>query len=156
MTTEDRPEITIETLIHAPAGKVWDLWTDPGHIIHWNHASDEWHTPEAENDLQVGGKFRYRMEARDGSAGFDFSGVYDEVVPRKLISYTIDDGRKVRISFSGNGNKTRVVETFKADKERSVEIQRNGWQAILDNFKKYAESAASFETTVVDNGRISS
>ncbi len=140
MATTERKKITVEATIHAPLEKLWDLWTDPKHIIHWNHASADWHTPRAENDLRVGGKFLSRMEARDSSGGFDFSGVYDEVKPHQLIAYTLDDDRKVKITFTGNGKKTRVVETFEAENTYSLEMQHGGWQAILDNFKKYAES----------------
>lgn len=141
MTTNERKKITIEATIFAPVEKVWDLWTDPEHIIHWNNASDDWHTPEAENDLRTGGKFRSRMEARDGSSGFDFSGVYDDVETNRLITYSLDDGRKVKISFTGKNNKTNLVETFEAENTYSMEMQREGWQAILNHFKKYVESS---------------
>ncbi len=135
-----REKNTVETTVKAPIEKVWNLWTLPGHIIKWNRAADDWHTPGAENDLRAGGKFVSRMEARDGSSGFDFGGVYDEVKTNELISYTMDDGRKVKVTFINNGNDTKVIETFDAENENSVEMQRTGWQAILDNFKKYAES----------------
>jgi len=138
--------ITVETTIHAPVEKVWELWTDPKHIIHWNQASHDWHTPKAENDLRVGGKFLLRMEAKDGTSGFDFSGVYDQIKTHKLISYTMDDGRKVKISFNGNKYETKVVETFEAEKANSLEMQREGWQAILDSFKHYVETLGTFET----------
>ena len=135
MTTAERTIITVEATINAPVEKVWNLWTDPKHIIHWNNASDNWHTPKAENDLRVGGKFLSRMEAKDGSFGFDFSGVYDEVKIHQLIAYTLDDGRKVKITFTGNGNETKVEETFEVENTHPIEMQRGGWQAILDNFK---------------------
>lgn len=140
MSKAEKTYITVETIVQAPVEKVWECWTKPEHITGWNNASDDWHTPRAENDLRVGGKFLSRMEARDGSMGFDFGGVYDEVKPNERIAYTLDDDRKVKIVFTGNDNETTVTETFEAEKENSVELQRGGWQAILDNFKKYTES----------------
>ena len=132
-------ELTVEATVQAPVEKVWDYWTDPNHIKKWNSPSDDWHTPFAENDLRAGGKFVSRMEAKDGSMGFDFGGVYDEVKLHEVISYTMGDGRKVNITFKGQGNETEVIETFDAETENPVEFQRQGWQAILDNFKQYAE-----------------
>ncbi len=140
METSGKTTITVETTVNAPVQKVWEFWTGPEHIVKWNNASDDWHTPRAENDLRVGGKFWSRMEAKDGSFGFDFGGIYDEVTTNEVIAYTIDDGRKVKITFSPSGNETRIVETFEAESMNSIELQRTGWQAILDNFKKYAES----------------
>jgi len=137
----DRPGITVEATIKAPVAKVWDYWTEPGHITQWNNASGDWHTPHAENDLREGGKFLSRMETKDGSIGFDFAGVYDTVKEHQFIAYTIDDGRKVSIEFSGKGNQTKITETFEAENINSIEMQQNGWQAILDNFKKYTENA---------------
>jgi uncharacterized protein YndB with AHSA1/START domain len=131
--------ITLESLIEAPVKKVWVCWTKPEHIIHWNHASDDWHSPKAENDLQVAGRFNVRMEAKDGSMGFDFEGVYVEVKEYKLIKYKLADGRAVTIQFSEMDNKTKVIESFDAETENSIELQKRGWQAILDNFKKYTE-----------------
>jgi uncharacterized protein YndB with AHSA1/START domain len=139
MNTSEKTKITVETLISAPVEKVWNHWTDPAHIIHWNNASDDWHTPRAENDLRVGGRFLSRMEARNGSTGFDFSGQYSKVEQNKLIEYILDDGRKVQILFESEGNKTKVIETFEAEQFHPVEMQRAGWQAILDNFKDYVE-----------------
>lgn len=132
--------ITVEATIHAPVQKVWDYWTKPEHITQWSNASDDWHTPRAENDVRTGGRFLSRMEAKDGSAGFDFSGVYDEVKENKLLAYTIDDGRKVTVTFSPNGNETQVSETFEAEDINSPEMQKGGWQAILDSFKRYTET----------------
>jgi uncharacterized protein YndB with AHSA1/START domain len=132
--------ITVENTVKAPVEKVWQFWTLPEHITKWSNASDDWHTPFAENDLKVGGKFISRMEAKDGSFGFDFGGVYDEVKTNKMIAYTLDDGRKVKINFSTNGDETKIVETFEAENTNSIEMQRGGWQSILDNFKKYAEA----------------
>ena len=132
--------ITVETTVKAPIEKVWQYWTEPRHIEKWNNASDEWHTPHVENDLRVGGKFNARMEAKDGSFGFDFWGLYDVVEEKKQIEYTLGDERKVKISFTPQGDDTKVVETFEAESTNSIELQRGGWQAILDNFKKYTES----------------
>lgn len=140
METQQTTVITVENTINAPVDKVWEFWSKPEHITQWSNASDDWHTPRAENDLRTGGKFLSRMEAKDGSFGFDFGGVYDEVRNNEYIEYTMGDGRKVKITFSTNGNTTKVVESFEAETTNSVEMQRGGWQAILDNFKKYAEA----------------
>ena len=140
METTKKIMITVKNTVNAPVEKVWKFWTTPEAITKWNNASDDWHTPHAENDLRVGGKFVSRMEAKDGSMGFDFGGVYDEVVINKTIAYTMDDGRKAAVSFSAEGSGTNVVETFEAENINSIEIQRGGWQAILDSFKKYAET----------------
>jgi uncharacterized protein YndB with AHSA1/START domain len=140
MEAAEKTNITVEVTIQAPVEKVWEYWTKPEHITKWNNASDEWHTPHATNDLQVGGKFLWRMEARDGSMGFDFNGVYDEVKTNELIAYTLEDGRKVSITFSSAGNETKVTETFEAENENPLELQRGGWQNILDNFKKHVEA----------------
>ncbi len=131
--------ITVETIINAPVEKVWERWTEPKHIIKWNAASDDWHTPHATNDLRTGGSFTSRMEAKDGSMGFDFGGIYDEVNTHKLISYTMADGRKVKVEFLAEGDQTRVKETFDAETTHSRDMQKAGWQAILDNFKNYSE-----------------
>jgi uncharacterized protein YndB with AHSA1/START domain len=140
MTTSEKTSITVEATIHAPVKKVWQLWTTPEHITKWNQASDDWHTPLAENDLRTGGQFISRMEAKDGSVSFDFAGVYDEVKPNKVLAFTLGDGRKVKVSFAGDGTETKVTETFEAEGTNPVEMQRSGWQAILDNFKKYVEA----------------
>lgn len=133
-------KITIEALINAPVEKVWELWNSPEHITQWNAASEDWHTPRASNDLQPGGQLSSRMEAKDGSFGFDFIGTYTEVVPQSLLTYVLEDQRSVTVTFSSKGDQTLVVETFDAEKTNSVDMQRAGWQAILDNFKKYAEN----------------
>lgn len=140
METKETTIITIENTVQAPVEKVWKLWTAPEHITQWNHASDDWHSPSATNDLRVGGTFSARMEAKDGSFGFDFGGVYDEVKTNELIAFTLGDGRKIRVIFTGKGTATKVVETFEAENTHSIEMQRSGWQAILDNFKKYTEA----------------
>jgi len=141
MGTSNPTKVTVQAVIQAPVEKVWSCWTEPQHITKWNQASEDWHAPRAENDLRAGGKFTTRMEAKDGSMGFDFGGVYDEVRTHEWISYTMDDGRRVEISFSGQGGETKVVETFDAESTHPVEFQQAGWQAILDNFKKYTEQS---------------
>lgn len=145
MEAPEKTIITIGAAINAPVEKVWDLWTNPNHIIQWNNASDDWHTPKAENDLKTGGRFLSRMEARDGSSGFDFAGVYRIVDPYNRIEYTIDDGRNVQISFVSRGNTTVVTEAFEAEQTYPVDMQRAGWQSILDNFKKYTERSGKQE-----------
>ena len=134
-------KITVGTTVKAPVEKVWETYTSPKHIVKWNSASDDWHTTKAENDLRTGGKFLSRMEARDGSAGFDFEGVYDEVKRNELIAYTMADGRKAEIIFTAENNETGMKVVFDAETENPVEMQREGWQAILDNFKKYTEAS---------------
>jgi uncharacterized protein YndB with AHSA1/START domain len=140
---ESSKKITVETTVKAPVEKVWEYWTEPTHITKWNAASDDWHTPYAENDLRVGGKFLSRMEAKDGSFGFDLGGIYDDVILHKVIAYTLDDGRKVQITFQGQENETVITETFDAETENPIEFQQQGWQAILNHFKKYAEHTNS-------------
>lgn len=107
--------------------------------MHWNHASDDWHSPRAQNDLRPGGVFNYRMESKDGSEGFDFTGTYSEVVPLEKMAYTMPDGRSVTVLFTSDGSLTTVATTFDPETENSPDMQRAGWQAILDNFKKYTE-----------------
>ncbi|MBC8033070.1 MAG: SRPBCC family protein [Chitinophagaceae bacterium] len=119
--------------------KVWNCMNEPEHIRNWCYASDDWHAPYAENDLRIGGTLKTTMAAKDGSFSFDFEGVYDEIVPHQLISYTLGDGRRVRVTFAEEDNTTKVVQTFDAEDTNSVEMQEMGWQAILDNFKKYTE-----------------
>ena len=140
METANRTQITVKNTVKAPVEKVWQYWTSPEHITRWCNASDDWHTPVAQNDVRVGGKFLSRMEAKDGTMGFDFGGVYDEVEEHKRIAYTMGDGRRVSVDFTSNGAETSVSETFEAEDTNSIEMQRGGWQAILDNFKKHVES----------------
>jgi uncharacterized protein YndB with AHSA1/START domain len=140
METINKSTITVKSTVKAPVDKVWNYWTRPEHITQWNHASDDWHTPHAENDLRVGGKFSARMEATDGSVGFDFGGVYDAVKENEYIAYTLGDERKVSITFSAHGNETEIEETFEAENSNPLEMQQSGWQAILDNFKDYTET----------------
>ena len=135
MTTQ----ISVVITVNASLSKIWHYWTTPEHIINWNNASDDWHTTLATNDLQVGGSFMYRMAAKDGSFSFDFNGIYDQIITNQRIAYTIEDGRKVTIDFGNEGNATKIVETFEAETENTVELQQAGWQAILNNFKRYAE-----------------
>jgi uncharacterized protein YndB with AHSA1/START domain len=135
-----REALTVQQVVNAPVEKVWDYWTRPEHITQWNNASDDWYTPRAESDVRNGGRFTYRMEARDGSVGFDFGGTYNTVTPHQLLEYTLDDGRKVWIEFSPEGNGTKVVERFEPDTHHPAEMQQAGWQAIMDNFKTYTES----------------
>ncbi|WP_341226776.1 SRPBCC family protein [uncultured Arcticibacterium sp.] len=134
--------ILVESTVSASLNKVWESWTTPSHIMKWNNASDDWHTPAATNDLKVSGKFIYTMAAKDGSFSFDFGGVYTALVENELIAYTLEDGRKVRIEFMQLGNETKVVELFEPESENPFEMQKAGWQAILDNFKKYTEALA--------------
>lgn len=139
METGNKVTISVETIVHAPVERVWEYWTEPQHITKWSFASDDWHAPNAENDLRVGGKFLTRLEAKDGSFGFDFNGVYDEIEINELISFTLGDGRKVTVTFIAQENNTKVIEAFEAEETHSIEQQKAGWQAFLDNFKKYSE-----------------
>lgn len=134
--------ITIETIVVKPIDEVWEKWTLPKHIIEWNNASEDWYTPSAVNDLRVGGAFTYKMAARDGSYSFDFNGIYDEVIMEKKIAYTLDDGRKVVVEFTEVNGRVKIVETFEAEESNSLEMQRAGWQAILDNFNRYVSDSA--------------
>lgn len=132
--------ITVETTVNAPVEKVWKYWTEDQHIVKWCSASEDWHTPTSTTDLRVGGKFTSRMEAKDGSMGFDFGGEYTRVKKHEQISYTMSDGRKVDVRFEAKGNQTHMVESFEAEQMNPVEMQQGGWQAILNNFKKYTEN----------------
>lgn len=132
--------ITVESPINEPVKKVWEAYTNPKHIVKWNHASSDWKCPHAENDLRAGGKFSIRMEAKDGSEGFDFEGTYDEVVPQEKIAYTMSDGRKATIEFIPLGNSTHMKIVFDVENENPIEMQKQGWQAILLNFKEYVEN----------------
>ena len=133
--------ITVEITINTTVNRVWKMWTSPEHIIQWNNASDDWHTPRAENDFRVGGSFLSRMEAKDGSFGFDFAGAYNEIKTHELIKYTLFDGRKVQIYFASGKDSTTIIESFEAENENPIEMQKTGWQCILNNFKKYVESS---------------
>lgn len=133
-------KVTIQAQINASPNKVWDFWTNPTHIVNWNFASEDWCCPKAENDLRVGGKYSARMEAKDKSFGFDFECTYTEVVNLKTINYTMGDGRTAHTTFEPSNNGTKVTTIFDAESTNPVEMQKNGWQAILNNFKKYTES----------------
>jgi uncharacterized protein YndB with AHSA1/START domain len=136
---ENQTVITVEALINAAEDTVWALWTNPEDIKIWNTASDDWHTTDATNDLQVGGKFTSTMAAKDGSFSFVFGGTYDKIRKNQTIAYTMDDGRKAETTFTKQGEQTLVTTIFDAESENPVEMQQGGWQAILNNFKAYAE-----------------
>lgn len=140
METKKRTEVTIEALVQAPVEKVWEYYNEPEHIKQWAFASDDWHAPASSNDLRPGGKFSTTMAAKDGSFSFDFGGVYSEVEQHKLIAYEMGDGRKVKVTFAPEGNGVKVVQTFDAEDQNPVEMQREGWQTILNNFKKHTET----------------
>lgn len=133
-------KIIIQAIILAHIDKVWDYYTRPEHITKWNFASDDWHCPHASNDMRKGGKFLARMEAKDGSFGFDFEAVYDEIVEGNRFTYTMPDGREVNVTFIADEGKTDLTISFDPETENSIEIQRAGWLAILNNFKKYTET----------------
>lgn len=139
MSETTKPVLTVEVLVERPVELVWECWTNPAHIVGWNFASDDWQCPSAENDLRNGGRFSSRMEAKDGSFGFDFWGIHQEVEPLKSISSVMGDDRKMRVQFIGQGNSTQIVESFEAESENPLELQQQGWQMILENFRKYAE-----------------
>ncbi|MEC3881636.1 SRPBCC family protein [Parapedobacter sp. 10938] len=132
--------ITVEATADAPVAKVWEAWNTPADITQWNTPDPSWHSPTSENDLRVGGRFKNRMEAKDGSFGFDFEGVYDRVDEHAAIAYTMPDGRKATTLFAARDGKTDITTTFDAETENDPEFQKQGWQAILDNFVKYVES----------------
>lgn len=132
--------IQIKTIVDAPLSKVWAYWTLPDHICKWNAASEDWHTTHAENDLKVGGKFKSRMEAKNGEAGFDFGGTYDELIPEDLIYYHLDDGRKVLVNFEECSEGVEIKEAFEPENENPREMQQMGWQSILNEFKAYTEA----------------
>lgn len=136
-------KISIESLVDAPIASVWRVYTMPEHITQWNHASDDWHCPSAENDLRVGGRYLARMEARDGSFGFDFQGIYTEIIPPQILAFVMDDGRHVWTTFEAQNGATKVRTVFEAETQHSIEMQRDGWQAILNNFAKYAACASA-------------
>jgi uncharacterized protein YndB with AHSA1/START domain len=140
MDNTNATSITIQATVNAPVEKVWNYWNKPEHITQWCQASADWHAPRAENDLRTGGKFSTTMAAKDGSFSFDFGGVYDQVEENKRIEYTLGDGRKVKVDFAADANSTNITETFDAETTHSIEMQRDGWQAILNNFKNYTEA----------------
>lgn len=140
METQNKTKITVAANINQPIEKIWEFWNNPEHIKEWAKASDDWHVPYADNDLQVNGNFKTTMAAKDGSFSFDFGGIYTKVDEHKQIEYTMGDGRKVQITFSATENGVVVTETFEAEDTNPIEMQEGGWQAILNNFKKYTEA----------------
>jgi uncharacterized protein YndB with AHSA1/START domain len=140
-------KITVETVVRAGLSQVWDAWNNPLDIEQWNSAQDDWHTTRSTMDLREGGKFFARMEAKDGSQGFDFEGTYTRIVPRKLIEYRMSDGREVKVEFVERDGDVLVKETFDAETENPAEVQRAGWQAILDNFGRHVEAVAGRRTS---------
>jgi uncharacterized protein YndB with AHSA1/START domain len=133
-------KITVTATVNAPVEKVWKLWNNPDDIMKWNTPDPSWHSPSSENDLRLGGRFKTRMEAKDGSFGFDFEGTYDTVILNKEITYTMADGRQATTVFSEQDGKTHLATTFDPETENDPEFQEQGWQNILSNFVKYAES----------------
>ncbi|HYE59592.1 MAG TPA: SRPBCC domain-containing protein [Candidatus Kapabacteria bacterium] len=131
--------ITVQTTVQAPMEKVWECWTKPEHIVQWAFAQDDWEAPAAENDVRTGGRFKTVMAAKDKSTSFDFTGVYINVQDHEIIEYDMDDGRHVNVHFENTPEGVRVTETFDPENENALEVQRSGWQAILDNFKKHVE-----------------
>jgi uncharacterized protein YndB with AHSA1/START domain len=136
----DNMKINIETVVNAPLNKVWEAWNNPADIKQWNAASDDWHTTQSTVDLREGGKFSSRMEAKDGSAGFDFGGEYTRVVPQQVIEYRMGDGREVKTEFAKQGDGVLIKTAFDAETQNSHDMQRAGWQAILDNFRRHVEA----------------
>ena len=133
--------ITVSTVINnKTVAQVWDYFTNPKHVVNWNHASDDWHCPKAENNLEVGKSFTYTMAAKNGEMSFDFSGIYTEIDIHSKISYVLADDRKIFVTFKETENGIEVVEKFDPENENSEELQKTGWQMILNNFKKYIES----------------
>ena len=132
-------KITVKTILKKDIRLIWQAWTSPEHIVNWNFASDDWQCLSADNDLKEGGVFSYRMEAKDGNMGFDFSGRYTHVDEHRLIEFDLDDGRHVKIKFTETSEGVKIIETFETEKSNSEDMQRQGWQAILNNFKKYTE-----------------
>lgn len=131
--------ITVQAEVLASLSSVWEKWNQAQHVMHWNYASDDWHSPHAENDFREGGTFRYRMEAKDGSFGFDFSGTYSKIVANSLVGSVLDDGRRIEVHFRKTDTGTEIIEYFEAEDTNPIELQKLGWQAILNNFKAYAE-----------------
>ena len=133
--------ITVQTKVQAPLDKIWSFWTMPEHITKWNSASEDWHTPYADNDLKVGGKFKYTMASKDGTMSFDFTGTYSSIQDKRTIAYTIEDGREVIVVFEEQEDGVIIRESFDPELMNPKELQQQGWQAILDNFKKYVEAS---------------
>ncbi|RZL19553.1 MAG: polyketide cyclase [Pedobacter sp.] len=140
MEQQNKTIITVGTIVSAPLTTVWEAWTKPEHIMKWTFASDDWHAPHAENELKVAGKFSTTMAAKDGSVSFEFYGTYTDVQPEKFIAYTMGDGRRAEITFNEIGDQTEIVESFEAEETNPIKMQHDGWQSIVDNFKKHTES----------------
>ena len=136
----NKKSIQVSASIDAPLERVWEYRTSPSHIVNWNSPSDDWHTPKAENELEKGGRFVYRMEAKDGSVGFDFGGTYEEISEQEKLVYVLDDDRRATVTFKEKEGGVLVSESFEPEDQNSEEMQQQGWQAILDNFMKYVES----------------
>lgn len=151
-TMTNKTPITITAAVNAPIKKAWKTYTDPVAMTLWNFASDDWYCPRTENDLRAGGKLKSRMEAKDGSFGFDFEAVYDEVIPEEKLAYTLADGRKVVTTFEEKDGKTTVTTVFDPEQMNPVEMQQAGWQAILNNYKAYTERTANMETLYFEIG----
>jgi uncharacterized protein YndB with AHSA1/START domain len=139
MQSTSKIVITVQADVLAPLASVWEKWNQAHHVVNWNHATSDWHSPHAENDFREGGKFLYRMEAKDGSFGFDFCGTYSRIVVGSLVAFVLDDGRRVEVHFSETEIGTQIIEHFEAEETNPIELQTMGWQAILNNFKAYAE-----------------
>lgn len=140
METQNANKITIESTVNAPVAKAWEYYNGAEHITKWNSPSPDWHCPSASVDLRPGGKILSRMEAKDGSMGFDFGGVFDTVKTNELVEYTMGDGRKVSTRFIPSGNTTKVITTFDPENQNPVDFQKAGWQAILDSYARYTEA----------------
>lgn len=140
MSDKEKTQITVQATINAPMEKVWNAYNTPEDIMKWCAASDDWHVPKAQNDLREGGRSNTRMEAKDGSFGFDFSWVYTKVNDHQALEYTLDDDRKVSVKFDDTDGGVKITQTFEAEETNPIEMQRGGWQAILDNLKKYVEN----------------
>ena len=142
---ENRIKVVVQAIITVPVEKVWKYWTEPRHIMNWNYASEDYFCPNAKNDLRERGKFTYTMSAKDNSTTMDFNGTYIDVITEKLIKYELEDGRIVTIVFSEQGNETEIIQAFQAEENNSVEEQQSGWNAILQNFKKYCEDPETID-----------
>lgn len=140
MESNNAEKITVETIVNEPIAKVWTYWTAPEHITQWYNASADWHAPYAENNIWKGGTFKITMAAKDGSFSFDLTGIYTFVKEHHMIDFTLTDGRKVEVRFISDGMTTKIIETFDAENTNPVAFQKAGWQAILDNFKRYTEN----------------
>lgn len=137
---EERKKVMVQAMITSPIEKAWKYWTEVEHIKKWYFASDDWKCPEAENNLEVNGKFRFNLASKDGETSFDFKGIYTEIIPEKLLKYKIEDGRIVSVIFSLQGTETEIIETFEAEHFHTIEEQQSGWKAILHSFKYYCEN----------------